>query len=103
MLSLVGRACRTARPSLALLKFSPAPCPAPTTLPAPTTRLCSSSAVPAPQPDKLYKKIELELRAHEPAVLKSYSWFASTAAQELEISVSLVFVALSSFCLKGRK
>lgn len=96
MFSLVGRACRTARPSLALLKFSPAP----TTLPAPTTRLCSSSTVPAPQPDKLYKRIELELRAHEPAVLKSYSWFASTAAQELGILVSCVFLALSSYCIK---
>jgi len=38
-------------------------------------------------PDKLYKRIELELRAHEPAVLKSYTWFASTAARELNIPV----------------
>ena len=38
-------------------------------------------------PDKLYKQIDLELRAHEPAVLKSYSWFAGTAAKELNIPV----------------
>jgi len=34
-------------------------------------------------PDKLFKKIDIELRAHEPAVLKSFSWFATTAAREL--------------------
>ena len=38
-------------------------------------------------PDKLFKQIDLELRAHEPAVLKSYSWFAGTAARELDIKV----------------
>ena len=38
-------------------------------------------------PDKLFKQIDLELRAHEPAVLKSYSWFAGTAAKELDIKV----------------
>ena len=38
-------------------------------------------------PDKLFKQIDLELRAHEPAVLKSYSWFAGTAAKELNIRV----------------
>ena len=30
-------------------------------------------------PDKLFKQIDLELRAHEPAVLKSYSWFAGAS------------------------
>ena len=51
-------------------------------------RFCSSSPLPKEQtPDKLFKKIDLELRAHEPAVLKSYSWFASTAARELGIPV----------------
>ena len=54
-------------------------------------RMCSTSTPnPLPvdhMPDKLYKKIDLELRAHEPAVLKSYSWFACTAARELNIPV----------------
>ena len=39
------------------------------------------------QPDKLYEKIEVEVRAHQPDVLKSYSWFATTAAKELNITV----------------
>ena len=37
--------------------------------------------------DKLFKQIDLELRAHEPAVLKSYSWFAGAAAKELNIKL----------------
>ena len=45
-------------------------------------------AVPADwMPDKLFKQIDLELRAHEPAVLKSYSWFAGAAARELKVKV----------------
>merc|ERR1712083_236702 len=35
----------------------------------------------------LLKKIDIELRAHEPAVLKSFSWFATTAAKELAVPV----------------
>ncbi|XP_076326385.1 mitochondrial ribosomal protein S10 isoform X2 [Tachypleus tridentatus] len=38
--------------------------------------------------DKLYKTIELEVRGHDPAVLKSYKWFASEAARKLDILVS---------------
>ena len=56
----------------------------------PCVRMCSSitSSVPADfMPDKLFKRIDLELRAHEPSVLKSYSWFACTAAKELNILV----------------
>ena len=49
------------------------------------SRLSSTQA--EPKPDKLFKKIDIELRAHEPAVLKSYSWFANTAARELNIPV----------------
>ncbi|KAJ9596011.1 hypothetical protein L9F63_012744, partial [Diploptera punctata] len=37
--------------------------------------------------DKLYKMMEVEVRGHDPAVLKSYSWFATTAANELGITV----------------
>ncbi|KNC25543.1 28S ribosomal protein S10, mitochondrial [Lucilia cuprina] len=37
--------------------------------------------------DKLYSKLEIELRGIDPAVLKSYSWFATTAADHLGIEV----------------
>ena len=37
--------------------------------------------------DRLFREIQIEIRAHQPDVLKSYSWFASTAAKELDIEV----------------
>ena len=40
-----------------------------------------------PRLDRLFCEIQIELRAHQPDVLKSYSWFASTAAKELDIDV----------------
>ncbi|XP_014468640.1 PREDICTED: 28S ribosomal protein S10, mitochondrial [Dinoponera quadriceps] len=39
-------------------------------------------------PDKLYKKIEIEVRGNEPAVLKSYGMFAVMAANHLKIHVA---------------
>lgn len=39
------------------------------------------------EPDKLYKKLEIELKGVDPAVLKSYTWFATTAAQHLGVEV----------------
>ncbi len=39
------------------------------------------------RPDKLYSQIDIELRAHQSDVLKSYSWFATTAAKELNVRV----------------
>lgn len=39
------------------------------------------------EPDKLYKKLEIELKGIDPAVMKSYSWFATNAAQNLGIEV----------------
>ncbi|CAK9795819.1 28S ribosomal protein S10, mitochondrial [Anthophora quadrimaculata] len=39
------------------------------------------------EPDKLYKKIEIEIRGHDKAVLKSYGEFAVMAAQHLDIDV----------------
>lgn len=42
--------------------------------------------VAAPR-DKLYSKLEIELRGIDPAVLKSYSWFATTAAEHLGITI----------------
>ncbi|XP_050037838.1 small ribosomal subunit protein uS10m [Dermacentor andersoni] len=40
------------------------------------------------EPDKLYKRIELEVRGHDPAVLESYKWYALETAKLLDISVS---------------
>ncbi|CAH1402248.1 unnamed protein product [Nezara viridula] len=56
------------------------------------TRSCSSLVTSAKdiskdEPDKLYKMIELEMRGHDPAVLKSYSYFLTTAARHLDIEV----------------
>lgn len=48
------------------------------------------SSTPAPAegiPDKLYKKVEIEVRGNDPAVLKSYSKFAELAANNLGITV----------------
>ena len=58
----------------------------------PLSRCCSSSVIQTPdslkpRKDRLYEKIEVEIRAHQPDSLKSYSWFATTAAKELDISV----------------
>ncbi|CAD7092446.1 unnamed protein product [Hermetia illucens] len=41
--------------------------------------------------DKLYSRLEIELRGYDPAVLKSYSWFATTAAGHLGIEVGRCF------------
>ena len=41
-----------------------------------------------PRQDRLFREIQIEIRAHQPEVLKSYSWFASTAAKELDIQVN---------------
>ncbi|XP_012225271.1 small ribosomal subunit protein uS10m [Linepithema humile] len=38
-------------------------------------------------PDKLYKKIEVEVRGNDPAVLKSYGEFVMMAANHLKINV----------------
>ncbi|KAL0125230.1 hypothetical protein PUN28_004395 [Cardiocondyla obscurior] len=38
-------------------------------------------------PDKLYTKIEVEVRGNDPAVLKSYGEFASMAANHLKIKI----------------
>ncbi|XP_046818107.1 28S ribosomal protein S10, mitochondrial [Vespa crabro] len=40
-----------------------------------------------PNPDKLYKKIEIELRGNDPAVLKSYGQFTELTANHLEINM----------------
>ncbi|EGI59532.1 28S ribosomal protein S10, mitochondrial, partial [Acromyrmex echinatior] len=38
-------------------------------------------------PDKLYKKVEVEVRGNDPAVLKSYGEFATMAANHLKINI----------------
>ncbi|KAL6254828.1 hypothetical protein P5V15_014165 [Pogonomyrmex californicus] len=47
----------------------------------------SSLQINAGTPDKLYKKIEIEVRGNDPAVLKSYGQFAMMAAGHLKINV----------------
>lgn len=48
----------------------------------------TSTQVPSAQEvDKLYKRLEIEIKGSDPAVLKSYSWFATTAANHLGIDV----------------
>ncbi|KAH0946007.1 hypothetical protein HN011_005245 [Eciton burchellii] len=47
----------------------------------------SSLAINTGTPDKLYKKMEIEVRGNEQAVLKSYGEFAVMAANNLEITV----------------
>lgn len=51
-----------------------------------------SANVPPVEPaageiDKLYSRLEIEVRGIDPAVLKSYAWFATTAANHLGIEV----------------
>lgn len=41
----------------------------------------------SPQKDKLYSRLEIELKGIEPEVMKSYAWYATTAAQHLNIKV----------------
>ncbi|XP_066603508.1 small ribosomal subunit protein uS10m [Prorops nasuta] len=48
-----------------------------------------STTTKAAQPnhDKLYKRVEIEVRGNDPAVLKSYGEFSIMAAQHLEIPI----------------
>lgn len=50
--------------------------------------------------DRLYREIQIEMRAHQPEVLKSYSWFASTAAQELDIQVNESYAEPDPYILR---
>ncbi|CAH0597696.1 unnamed protein product [Chrysodeixis includens] len=43
---------------------------------------------PTVELDKLYKRVELEMRGIDPAVLLSYSWFCVAAASHLGIEVT---------------
>ncbi|KAH8420826.1 hypothetical protein KR222_005938 [Zaprionus bogoriensis] len=50
-----------------------------------TAATTEAPAVAAAQPDKLYSKLEIELRGIDQEVLKSYTRFATTAAGHLGI------------------
>nr|XP_019558113.2 28S ribosomal protein S10, mitochondrial-like [Aedes albopictus] len=77
---------------------------APTTLWTTSTRLCSTQVAPlaaqpqsniwpvatggsADVPDKLYSRVELQMKGIDPEVMKSYAYFAKTAAEHLDIEV----------------
>jgi len=38
--------------------------------------------------DQIFSKVDIELRAHQPDVLESYNWFATTAARHLNVDVA---------------
>jgi small subunit ribosomal protein S10 len=40
-----------------------------------------------PEKDKLYSRLEIELKGIEPEVMKSYAWFATRAAEHLGIQI----------------
>jgi small subunit ribosomal protein S10 len=40
-----------------------------------------------PEKDKLYSRLEIELKGIEPEVMKSYGWYATRAAEHLGITV----------------
>lgn len=42
---------------------------------------------PAAEKDKLYSRLEIELKGIEPEVMKSYAWFATRAAEHLGIHI----------------
>lgn len=66
-------------------------------------RLCSTQATPASTstsaaaiqqqsnaldlPDKLYSRVELQMKGIDPEVMKSYAYFAKTAAEHLDIEL----------------
>lgn len=54
----------------------------------PTSTSSALKSIPSfNEKDKLYSHLEVELKGVDPAVLKSYSWFATTAANHLGIPV----------------
>lgn len=51
--------------------------------------------------DKLYKRVELEMRGVDQAVLLSYSWFCIAAASHLGIEVTRKYVISLPFIKKS--
>lgn len=54
-----------------------------------------NAAVQEEEDDKLYKRLEIEVRGHDPAVIKSYIKFATTAAEHLNIDVGKRYASLT--------
>ncbi|CRL02551.1 CLUMA_CG015746, isoform A [Clunio marinus] len=50
----------------------------------------------APEKDRLYSHLEIELKGIEPEVMKSYVWFAKTAAKHLDIEVGKCYAPKKS-------
>lgn len=51
------------------------------------TKLENATNTEKQESDKLYKRLELEIRGHDPMVMKSYIKFATTAAEHLNIEI----------------
>ncbi|XP_070499410.1 small ribosomal subunit protein uS10m [Chironomus tepperi] len=49
-----------------------------------------------PQKDKLYSRLEIELKGIEPEVMKSYAWYAQKSAEHLGIDVGRCYAARKS-------
>ncbi len=54
---------------------------------ASTSTTAAAVDVQGREPDALYRSVAVEVTGSEPAVLKSYQWFATTAAGHLGITV----------------
>lgn len=52
------------------------------------TQLQAAGPESATEPDVLYKTVLVEVTSHDPAVLKSYEFFANEAAKLLDITVA---------------
>lgn len=52
----------------------------------------SKTTIDGDENDKLYKRLELEIRGHDPAVMNSYVKFTTIAAQHLNIDVGKRYI-----------
>ena len=52
-----------------------------------TNKITNTIAEKIRKTDKLYEQIDVEIKAHQSDVLKSYSWFATQAANALDIKI----------------
>lgn len=59
------------------------------------SELKSQNTAVQEEDDKLYKRLEIEVRGHDPAVIKSYIKFATTAAEHLNIDVGKRYASLT--------
>ncbi|XP_059045475.1 small ribosomal subunit protein uS10m [Achroia grisella] len=83
-LSRLAPAIRTTlSPNLIALRF--ASTPSITSIPS---QISKENVLPTMELDKLYKRVELEMRGIDAAVLLSYSWFCVAAASHLGIEVT---------------